>query len=365
MERIHHHEMDSEEDTIDLQKEEEDHKEDDEPPLKRKKELDEREIDSEKEKDLKHSTHFSFITNDQSKVSPLRSGSFSTDEKYSTFRKSSLEYVLTYGVNALKGRRKSMEDAYKAVNFINSKSVPECERNHAFFGVYDGHGGPQVAEYARDSLYNFLKESNFSNDPQLALKEAFQRTEETLFQMYKEKKINGGVGTTATTALICESVLYIAHVGDSTAVLCRNEKATEITNAHNVHNKQELERLEKLNAVIVRNRLGHPHWNPNMISIEVTRALGDFYFKDKECTNNKESGLIAEPEIHKIPLTRNDDFLIIASDGFRNVVSAEEAVNFTLQRPSCNPDIICRELTQLAFNRKVKDNITVLLIKFH
>lgn len=38
------------------------------------------------------------------------------------------------------------------------------EKNSAFFAVYDGHGGPKVAEYAGNNLHNkILNHPLFSN----------------------------------------------------------------------------------------------------------------------------------------------------------------------------------------------------------
>ena len=45
------------------------------------------------------------------------------------------------------------------------------------------------------------------------------------------------------------------------------------------------------------NRVGHPKFNPAVISLGVSRAIGDIAFKHDKFTNGKPSGLIAEPEI--------------------------------------------------------------------
>lgn len=68
-------------------------------------------------------------------------------------------------------------------------------------------------------------------------------------------------------------------------------------------------------TVLQNERLGHPHLNPNLVNIAVTRSFGDFMFKMAEHTDGKPSGLIAEPDIISVPLTTDDYFLLLASDG--------------------------------------------------
>ena len=51
---------------------------------------------------------------------------------------------LRYGVCGMQGWRKTMEDSH-IVDLELADGV-------SFFGVYDGHGGAQVAEHVRDQL---------------------------------------------------------------------------------------------------------------------------------------------------------------------------------------------------------------------
>ena len=57
---------------------------------------------------------------------------------------------------------------------------PKC----SFFGVYDGHGGQQCAEFLRDQLHHFvIKQDCFPSDPKQAIIQGFQKAEETFLQM--------------------------------------------------------------------------------------------------------------------------------------------------------------------------------------
>lgn len=57
--------------------------------------------------------------------------------------------ILTYGATGMQGWRNTMEDSH----------IVELDLGNgvSFLGVYDGHGGNEVAEYVRDNLINELK----------------------------------------------------------------------------------------------------------------------------------------------------------------------------------------------------------------
>ena len=115
---------------------------------------------------------------------------------------------------------------------------------------------------------------------------------------------------------------------------------------------------------IIKDRLTHPLWNPTMINLGVTRALGDFYFKSKKYVEDKESGLICDPSITTVFLKASDNFLLIASDGLWETVTPEEVNSFVLNSSKKDPNMICKELTQMALIKGASDNITVVLVLF-
>jgi len=177
------------------------------------------------------------------------------------------------------------------------------------------------------------------------------------------------VGTTVTAVLIVENVLYVANLGDSDVVLCSKGEAIVLTESHVPSNPSERNRVELAGGSIVSDkkgteRLGHPTWNPNFVNIGVTRAIGDLYFKSEEFVGNKKSGLIALPSINERNLIDDDEFMIIASDGFWDVVSPKEAIDYVNSRIHLDSNSICKELMELSKLRRSKDNITVLLVKF-
>ncbi|KAK8546252.1 hypothetical protein V6N12_027047 [Hibiscus sabdariffa] len=54
--------------------------------------------------------------------------------------------------NSLKGKKKVMEDVHMIVSCLHGNS------NKAFFGVYDGHGGKNAADFVAQNLHDNLFE---------------------------------------------------------------------------------------------------------------------------------------------------------------------------------------------------------------
>jgi len=239
----------------------------------------------------------------------------------------------------------------------------------SFFVVCDGHGGSQVADYVNRNLFgNIMSSEDFTDDTELAIANGFYKTEQELLAMTQREELDGAVGCTVACALIVGNVLYIANLGDTEAVIATAVgKYKVLTETHTPDNLDERNRVEKEGGRILvssKLRLAHPVWNPKVINLGVTRAMGDFYFKDQEWVGQKNSGLIAEPRIVKWNLTIEDEFLIIASDGFWDVVDKEEATQFVRKMMAFDSNTICKFLVNLGQTRNSRDNLTVLLVKF-
>jgi len=317
-------------------------------------------------------------------------------------RGNSLVDTVHFGACAFQGSRVNMEDIYQAnlwesitqkshhekvkrnggdayTSDIEEGPIPSPEffaprfngEKVSSFAVMDGHGGIQAADYVNSHLFqNITKQPKFMEDTEAAILKGFSDTEEGFAQLASSKDLDGMIGTTVTSVMIVGNTLYVANVGDSEAVLCTKGKEKILTQSHTPNNEKERKRVEEVGGVIVRDRigncrLGHPLWNPNFINIGVTRAIGDFYFKDEKYLNSKVSGMTAIPSICSWTLTMEDEFLIVASDGFWDVVSPKEAVEIVLGKINQDSNSICKELTELGEKRKSRDNITVVLIKFN
>ena len=95
---------------------------------------------------------------------------------------------VAFGVSAMQGWRISMEDAHAAVLDLQAEDdakesqATSLEDRLSFFGIYDGHGGDKVAQFAGENLHKIVaKQDAFkSGDFEQALKDGFLATDHAI-----------------------------------------------------------------------------------------------------------------------------------------------------------------------------------------
>ncbi|CAM9871826.1 unnamed protein product, partial [Chrysoparadoxa australica] len=217
----------------------------------------------------------------------------------------------------------------------------------AFFGVYDGHSGHDVASALQDTLHMVLRrQSCFVKDLPLAIENAcyeedgkhdpLQRAEEFMF-----------AGAAAIMAVVrddpCSDAveLYTANVGDCRAIICRAGVAVELSQDHKPTREDEQARIEAAGGYISRGRLNG--------LLGVTRAFGDITFK---------------PEIAVTKLVPEDEFFILACDGIWDAMTSQQAVNYVQRRLRAHHDVqrASRELVYKAIELKSIDNCSCVVV---
>ena len=103
--------------------------------------------------------------------------------------------------------------------------------------VADGMGGHPAGDVASQIAMNTLVEA-FPTLPDgdlgLALKQAYRRANEAVFQAGQDEPAHAGMGTTLTSALLHGKYATLANVGDSRAYLLRGNALTQVTRDHTV-----------------------------------------------------------------------------------------------------------------------------------
>jgi protein phosphatase 2C family protein 2/3 len=261
----------------------------------------------------------------------------------------------------------AMEDRTACLGFTKDEVAftKDVAESYAVFCVFDGHGGVAACERAREMLPGAILASERwkQGDTQGALRDGFAQTE----AMMLGSGTGHECGSTASVAVIRGHTLHVANVGDTMAVLSRDGKPLMLTTMHTPLNDKEHVRVENEGGRVVQSRVCHPVWNGSMVNLGVTRALGSAYFKLAQYTDNRPSGITAEPDLLSVVLRGWDEFLLIGSDGFWETVAPPLAVDF-VRKMLCNGsgvDLACREVVELALARGASDNVTVLLVVFH
>lgn len=247
------------------------------------------------------------------------------------------------GVAETQGLRSSMEDAHHI----------EIGDDYAFFGLYDGHGGSQVADFAAQYLHHNINigEQKTTSSIEEALKHAFIKTHNDLDSASFDVQ---NQGCTALVALLCNNRLFVANAGDSRAVVGNAGKAEPFSQDHKPNELSEKERIEKLGGTVVMGgRWDVPRVNGNLAT---SRALGDKLLNP---------WVTPHPEIIHRQLTPEDDFLILACDGVWDVMDNQTAVDIVkkaLEKDVTNLEGAAELLKKNALRRESGDNISVIVV---
>ena len=278
--------------------------------------------------------------------------------------------VLKYGVRSIQGRRKKMEDTH-----LRQLDI-ECPRNPDdidvnlndepikahIFGVFDGHGGIEIAQYVKDNFVHVLINTDeFKKEKyEDALKKAFEtidqtlkdNTEETRKQLKKiqesERKkellnkkpiendlsdkeqndlevfksilnprkldncnISMFTGTTACVCLIIENTIYIANAGDSRCVIIKKEKNYKIdmqTKDHRLVDPDEKRRIE-VDDEFVDNS------NSRLNGVlSLSRSIGDLEYKKREWHKPEDQIITCKPDIYKKKISEVA-YILLGTDG--------------------------------------------------
>jgi protein phosphatase 2C family protein 2/3 len=264
------------------------------------------------------------------------------------------------------GPRRYMEDEHIRIDdlYAHFGSLLQFPKPSAFYGVFDGHGGPEAAAYIRKNVIRLIFEdvnfpqsvavdNIFLEEVESSLRKAFLLADQALAD---DNGVSSSSGTTAITALLFGRHLIVANAGDCRAVLCRKGEAIDMSKDHKPIYPSERKRVEELGAFIDDGYLNGV--------LSVSRALGDWDMKLPR--GGSPSPLIAEPEFQQIILTEEDEFLIIGCDGIWDVMTSQHAVSLVRRglRRHDDPEQCARDLVMEALRHNTFDNLTVIVVCF-
>eukprot|EP00892_Ulva_mutabilis_P003779 jgi/Ulvmu1/1773/UM118_0012.1 len=222
--------------------------------------------------------------------------------------------------------------------------------NSNMYCVLDGHGGTKCSRVAAAMLEESIKElSQAGTIEHEALSSLFQSVDSRWAAQCDDS------GTTVTLAIVQDRNVTLAHVGDSVAMLVKSDGSTErLTTPHLASNAHEQELVRARGGTItLPGGPGESHRVEGLI--EVTRALGDLWIKDK---------ISCDPDIHSFDLVPEDKLLIMATDGLWDTVNAAQAslVALTELGRGSTPVQVAQALAKRAFVSGSVDDIGVLVV---
>ncbi|MGN0520730.1 MAG: Stp1/IreP family PP2C-type Ser/Thr phosphatase [Candidatus Fimenecus sp.] len=229
--------------------------------------------------------------------------------------------------------RESNQDAY---------ATGEMPDGVAWAVVCDGMGGAAGGNVASETAVKIISEqvtsayrsSMRSKSIKNLLVSAINAANISVYDIAQANAKLAGMGTTVVCALVADGVAYIAHAGDSRAYLLHTE-LEQLTRDHSV-----VQEMMDTGRITSEEAKMHPSKNI------ITRALGVL------------------PEIRvdfcEQPL-KNEDVLLLCTDGLTNFVKNEEICNLA---KSCGDKNLSELLVAKALQNGGGDNVTVVTIGF-
>jgi len=297
-------------------------------------------------------------------------GAFLDKPKTEKYNESRIGGGLRYGLSSMQGWRIEMEDAHSAII-----GIPDQKESVSWFAVFDGHAGSRVSAHCAHHLLDTIRTND---DFTCSLQQEHTLSQEELMVGVKKGILKGFLeldeklrkipevasgedksGTTAVCALITEKYIIIANCGDSRGVCCTNGKAVLATQDHKPSNEPERERIQNAGGTVMIQRVNG--------SLAVSRALGDFEYKNVEGKGPTEQLVSPEPEFFiKERNPAEDEFLVLACDGVWDVMTNQDICDFISARMkiSDNLETVCNEVIDACLHKGSRDNMSIIIIAF-
>jgi serine/threonine protein phosphatase PrpC len=254
------------------------------------------------------------------------------------------------GFSAMRPKKMNQDSYILCPNFTQST------QRH-LFAVNDGHGigslpydivinlqlvgkfGHLVANFVKEKLPASLESrGRIENNARGSLISAYQMTASALQESNIDVQLSG---STSVAVLFLRDKIYCSNVGDSRAILATLYKGAwtchPLSNDHKPSCEAEAKRIKRRGGRVepVRNEAGifvgpHRVWlkDQDIPGLAMTRSLGDLIAASV--------GVTWMPEVLEHPLTPNDKFIVLGSDGLWEFLSNEEVTNLGLE--GCSDD---------------------------
>jgi PPM family protein phosphatase len=249
--------------------------------------------------------------------------------------------IVSSGLSDVGRVRTNNEDSFRIVEAVNLFILSDGMGGEAHGEVASAMAVDVINKYCEseneDSGATMLDEApaNISSQTR-RLKNAVTKANLQIFQSAQKNPEQRGMGATITALWLKDTLLSIAHVGDSRAYLLRNGNLQQLTNDHSLVAEQVRRGLitpqqaeeSEMQSVLLRALGAHPE-----VEIDVD-------------------------EVEIIPR----DVLLLCSDGLTRMVTEPEIAG-ALQAETV-PSAAAERLIALANENGGIDNVTVIVVRF-
>jgi protein phosphatase 1B len=167
-------------------------------------------------------------------------------------------------------------------------------------------------------------------------------------------------GTTAVCCILSPGEFFIANLGDSRAILCKSGQTSPFgTEDHKPFLPKERDRIVNAGGSVMIQRVNG--------SLAVSRALGDYEYKQVPGLLPIEQLVSPEPDVYVLPRDPvKDEFLLLACDGIYDVMTNAELAEFVKSRLQVTHDLssVGNQILDTCLSKGSKDNMSVVLVTF-
>jgi protein phosphatase 1B len=303
---------------------------------------------------------------------------------------------VAFGTAEMPGIRVTMEDALCKEHWQENLHVGDHIHSLEFLllGVCDGH--------ADDGLVSKFVAANIANILRKTMKEKADKAVEVDMSTVeywnavwtqtcvmvdaelKKEKLDGG--STGVFALVSDTFIVVANVGDSRCILIQVESteslATTVTPLsfdHKPENPVEMERSTKAGMKVqsktyvidgVERTFAHIV-KSELDKLAVARTFGDFDYKGNNALGPEAQAVCCIPDVVVHRRDNKDCFLVLACDGVWDVMSNEDVKDFVVEQVKIRAEIGVDEavlpdvgdaLLDACLNRGSRDNMSTIFV---
>jgi len=261
-------------------------------------------------------------------------------------------------VSGMQGWRLEMEDAHILQNM---PSMP----SHTLCSVFDGHGGSGAAIFAAERLIQLIEDSpewkEYATDPagddhviigKVMTRAYFEM--DRILRIHQDNDTSADKsGCTAVSCMITPKYVICVNAGDSRAVIGSDGNTIPLSEDHKPNDEVERNRVLAAGGTVHGKRVDG--------DLAVSRAFGDFQYKNRSDLPPEKQKVSCEPDVKVHVRTQVDDILLVACDGLWDVFSNTEAVEFARELMCAgenSPALLAEEMLDESLVRGSKDNIS-------
>jgi protein phosphatase len=268
------------------------------------------------------------------------------DEEWPGRRAGGLRIRLdSFGMTRIGRTRRSNQDRFF--------TLPVGSLPNSFMGVADGIGGGPAGYEAStlvvETLQKFVGEESgmllrpgrLDGEIVQTLTRGLERCHEEMQQLVEMRPEWSGMGTTLTAALVLWPKLYLVHLGDARGYVLNRGTLRRQTRDHTYG--QALLEAGVLTPETIRSSA--------MRFVLSNFISGDLPEKDRD----------VHPDV-TVAILEPGDTLLLCTDGLTDVIPDEELERILRREDS--PETRCRELLDLARDRRARDDATAVVARF-